>query len=338
MALTTTKLLLTFHNIFKNNIDNSDLFKRAEIANPWFTERNCKITFQSWMKALDDANAQQWCTQENLSLEIKHSNKKVGLILAGNIPLVGLHDIICSLIMGYAIVVKPSTQDYVLIKWMLAEIIKALPELKDAIELSDGFVKNADAYIGTGSNNSARYFEYYFKSKPNLIRKNRTSVAIIYNTITDKEAEALGKDIFSYFGMGCRNVTHLYLPQDFQFERLINQWESYSELIHHNKYANNYTYHKAILLMNLDKHLDTGYLILVEREQIQSPVALLSYSFYDKKEVVLEKIQIEKDNIQCIVTNDISIADNAVLFGQTQEPMLWDYADSINTIDFLRNI
>ncbi|MCO6495710.1 MAG: acyl-CoA reductase [Bacteroidetes bacterium] len=338
MTLSPIKLLSTLHHIFVSNIENQALFRKAEVSNPWFTEQNCKTAFESWAYALREESATEWCKLESLGTSIKLSNKKVGLILAGNLPLVGLHDIICTIITGHFIIIKPSSQDSVLIKWIIDEISIALPELKERIEICEGFIKNADAYIGTGSNNSARYFEYYFKDKPNLIRKNRTSVAILDEDISDNDLKLLSKDVFSYFGMGCRNVTHLFVPEKFDFEKLFRIWQPNHELINHHKYANNYTYHKAILLMNLDKHFDTGYLIMVEREQIQSPVALLSYSYYTNKEMLRNKLNNEKENIQCIVSGNQSIINNTIAFGETQSPELWDYADGINTIVFLKGI
>ncbi|MCK9482060.1 MAG: acyl-CoA reductase [Bacteroidia bacterium] len=338
MALQSIQLLKTLQSIFAQNTDNIELFQKAEIENPWFTQSNCKLAFESWANSLTTVSIEAWIDREGIRENIEVSNKKVGVILAGNLPLVGLHDILCCLIVGHSVIIKPSSQDSVLIKWVVSQLTDSIPELKHKIMLSEGFVKGVDAYIGTGSNNSARYFEYYFKNKPNLIRKNRTSVAIIDDSTTDEEIKALGKDVFSYFGMGCRNVTHLFLPEKFDLENIIKYWTPYLDLINHHKYANNYTYHKAILLMNLDKHIDTGCLIMVERDQLQTPVAMLGYSYYKDISTLLSGLNSERENIQCVVANNKDLQMNTVSFGATQHPELWDYADGVNTIQFLKQI
>jgi len=337
MSISSTLLLQKLQEVISHTKTNQELLYKTSIHNPWFTIAQSKNALESWEKSLTIDSSSEWLKRETIG-EIELTEKSVGLILAGNLPLVGLHDVLCTLLVGHKAIVKLSSQDSILMKWILEELTTSLPILKDRIILTEGLMKNADAYIGTGSNNSARYFEYYFNTKPHIIRKNRNSVALIEEDYTDQELEALGKDVFSYFGMGCRNVTHLFLPKNFDFSRLYEAWESYNEVIHHHKYANNYTYHKAILLMNLDKHLDNGFLMLVEREQISSPVAMLGYSFYENRNEVIDKIKLQLDNIQCVASRNLDSQSLAVPYGKTQEPTLWDYADGVNTVSFLKAI
>jgi len=333
-------ILNTTSDFLKENLSQAEneLFHKAQLTNPWFTFQNIVFSMESWLNALNNENIEFWLQKEALNLKSKNQTKKVGLILAGNIPMVGLHDLLCVWLSGNIAMVKLSSQDNILMKAYLEYMTNKLPILKDFTLLSDGIIKEADAFIGTGSNNSARYFEYYFKNKPHIIRKNRNSVAVISSKTSDQELEALGQDIFSYFGMGCRNVTLLFIPKEFDMNRMIGAWEQFYDTIHHHKYANNYTYHKAILLMNLHEHLDTGYLLLNNKLEVHSPVSMLNYVRYVSIEEINVFLETNAEFIQCIASNVQELNSQSVALGNTQKTMLWDYADNINTLQFLSNI
>jgi len=211
MSISSTLLLQKLQEVISKGKNNHELLYKTSIHNPWFTLSQTQNALESWENSLASYKSSEWLKRESIDT-IEFTQKYVGLILAGNLPLVGLHDVFCTLLVGHKAIVKLSSQDSILMKWVLEELTKELPNLNDRIILTEGLMKNADAYIGTGSNNSARYFEQYFKDKPHIIRKNRNSVALIEEDYTDQELVEIGKDVFSYFGMGCRNVTHLFLP------------------------------------------------------------------------------------------------------------------------------
>jgi len=197
------------------------------------------------------------------------------------------------------------------------------------IRFTEGTLSGFDVAIATGSNNTSRYFEYYFGKYPNIIRKNRISVAILDGSESEKELKELGVDIFSYFGLGCRNVSKLYIPEDYDLNNLIKKWDGFSGVIGNNKYANNYDFNKAVYLVNREKFLDTGYLLLREEQGLSSPVAVLFYERYNSYINTIQDIDLMQDRIQCIVSRDHTP------FGKAQQPHLWDYADGIDTIEFL---
>lgn len=315
----------------KNEGSEKGIFEKAHIYNPWFTENNIQFCLQQWVEALNPENRAKFIDKYNWS-DCKKNDKKLGLILAGNIPLVGLHDCLCGLLCGFTICIKTSSDDDYLIQLFFKQFKENLPELSNQILFVEK-LNNCDVVIATGSNNSARYFEYYFKEKPLLLRKNRNSVAVLSGNETQKELEELGMDVFTYFGLGCRNVTHLYLPKGYYFKPLFDAWEKYYEVIHHNKYANNYTYHKSLLLMNLDPHLDSGYVILKESAQVYAPVGMLHFSFYENLAEIKDQFKSESENIQCTVSN-LKI-ENAIPFGEAQKTRLWHYADGVDTVNWL---
>ncbi len=300
--------------------------REAEVKNPWFTQANISKSINAWIAALDK-DSETWLAGYDLPQAF--SSQILGIIMAGNIPLVGLHDLLCGVLCGYRVRIKASSDDEVLIKFLVEGWVASNSELKDRIEFSDNF-KGLDAAIATGSNNSGRYFEYYFRHIPHLLRGHRNSVAVVADETTEAALTALGEDIFTYFGLGCRNVTHLLLPRGFDMVRLFHAWEPFADLIHHHKYSNNYYYHRAVLLMNLDKHLDNGFVILKETEDVYAPVGMVGYHFYDTNEEVAEYLRQHETQIQ--VVTGIS---NGVLFGQAQRPGLSDYADYTDTMEWL---
>jgi len=298
----------------------------AEIKNPWFTQVNISKSIDTWVAALDK-DSETWLAGYNLPQAF--SAQTLGIIMAGNIPLVGLHDLLCGVLCGYRVRIKASSDDEVLIKYLVERWMAANPELMGRIEFSDNF-KGLDAAIATGSNNSGRYFDYYFRHIPHLLRGHRNSVAVVSDDASESELTALGVDIFTYFGLGCRNVTHLLLPQGFDMVRLFYAWETFADLIHHHKYSNNYYYHRALLLMNLDKHLDNGFVILKETADVYAPVGMLGYHFYNSVSDIEGYLK-EKENEIQVVTGYHS----AVGFGQAQNPGLLDFADHTDTIKWL---
>lgn len=258
--------------------------------------------------------------------------KKIALILAGNIPLVGFHDFISVLVSGHNTLVKTSSDDQHLLPFLAKYIIAIQPEFASRIEFVSGKLENFDAVIATGSNNTARYFDYYFKDKPSIIRKNRNSIAVLDGNESKEQLIALGEDIFRYFGLGCRNVSKLFVPKGYSFDAFFEAIFEYQDVIHYEKYANNYDYNKAVFLMSNFKLLDNGFLTLKEDESFGSPISSVFYEFYDTIESVKEKISSQADAIQCIVSSNL--VPNSIPFGQTQRPELWDYADNIDTISF----
>ncbi len=322
-------------DIFRNVNLSFPVLQEAYIQNNWFTIDMQMKALHAWADLLEAENLNLWLDKYHLSEGSEM--KTIAIIMAGNIPLVGLHDLICVLVSGHKAMIKPSSDDSVLIKWVVKELISKNPEFENLIVLAeDHNMKNFDAVIATGSNNSHRYFDYYFKNKPNLLRKNRNSLAVLTGNETVDELDKLADDIFLYFGLGCRNVSKVLLPQGFKLDPMILAFERYKDMIHHNKYANNYTYHKAIFLMNLAPHLDNGFLILKQDDLIASPLSVLLFQFYENLEEVKSFIHAHQDEIQCVVGN--GEIEGMVAFGQSQNPGLADYADGVDTIAFLKSL
>jgi hypothetical protein len=306
----------------------NQLIDNQYLKNPWFTPDNVRMAIIAIAGELTYENLNKWCSAYP---ELKNERKpvNVGVVMAGNIPLAGFHDFLSVLISGNRIIAKASSKDPDLIV-MIADILCSInPEFGGVISITDKAISDFEIVIATGSDNSSRYFEYYFGKFPNLIRKNRNSIAIIDGTETDKELYDLGTDVFSYFGLGCRNVSKLFLPEGYDLTRITGMWDRFSGLTRHNKYANNYDFNKAVFLVNKEKFTDTGYLLLKEDNSLSSPVAVLYYGFYRSAGEVIEKTVTLKEKIQCITGH------NFILFGKAQVPVLWDYADRIDTIEFL---
>lgn len=317
-------------NGFSTNEEWLSHIYKAQIHNQWFEEKQIHLALNNWLDALSDANINQWLGAYELPTEVH--NLRLGVIMAGNIPLVGLHDLIIGVLTGYKLVAKMSSDDEVLPKFWLKKASEIDPIWNNQIEYSDNF-KNLDAAIATGSNNSARYFEYYFRNIPHILRKNRNSVAVLTGTESEDELIAFGHDVFDFYGLGCRNVTKVYLPAGYAFKTLFDVWEKHhADVAFHNKYVNNYNYHKALLLMNLDPHIDAGYILMKERTQLYSPVGMLNYEFYSNIDDLGVEIDLMKDHIQCVVSVDQRISD--LTLGQTQCPKLNDYADGIDTMQW----
>jgi len=302
--------------------------------NRWFSVDNVWKSLEAISSSYIDKNKlEDWAKAEAIS--DPKEVKKVGLVLAGNLPLVGFHDWLSVLIAGHDAVVKLSDKD----KFALPKLNEWLCEIEPRFVERTTFVERLENYevvIATGSDNSARYFEQYFGKYPNIIRKNRNGVGVISGSESDAELESLGKDIFDYYGLGCRSVAKLYVPEDYDFDRLFTNWKSFEPIIHHNKYKNNFDYNYTLLIMNKEKHKSNGFILLEEREEYTSRIASLNYEYYSDKRVLEKKLEEEKNKIQCIVSSDNFLAQPTKSFGQAQSPGLMDYADGVNTIQFLK--
>ena len=307
--------------------------KRGIEFNGWFTEENILYAFNSWSNILNVNNINKWISTYHLN---KVKPKNIGIIMAGNIPLVGFHDFLSVLISGNNAIVKQSSSDKHYLPLIAKYLEKIEPEFKGKITFTDEKLSNFDAVIATGSNNTARYFDYYFGKYPNIIRQNRNSVAIITGKETKEELQKLGEDIFRYFGLGCRSVSKLYVPNDYDFDLFFNAVYEYKDLINYTKYQNNYDYNKAVYLMSQFNLIENGFLMLKEDVNYSSPIATLFYEHYTDIESLKQKLEIEKESIQCIV-GDQNI-ENIVPFGETQKPQLWDYADNVDTLKFLQEL
>lgn len=310
-----------------------ELIASQKHYNGWFVESEVYFALQSWAKALTQENLDNWLSAYTIN---DKQPKSVGLILAGNIPLVGFHDFLSVLISGHKALVKTSSNDKKLLPFLANYLIKVEPSLESRIEFTDGRLEGFDAVIATGSNNTSRYFEYYFRDKPSIIRKNRNSVAILTGDESEEDLIGLGKDIFTYFGLGCRNVSKFYVPEGYDFDKFFNAMYTYKELINNPKYINNYDYNKAVFLMSNFLILDNGFLVLKQDSGYSSPISCVFYEYYTDLESLKQRLKDDQELIQCVVGNDV--LENQVAFGQTQHPELSDYADGIDTILFLNEI
>ncbi|WNW02560.1 acyl-CoA reductase [Tenacibaculum sp. HL-MS23] len=325
----------------KNDIQFNDLFfdgfkhqlKIAGEKNTWFTKENLLFATESWSKALTNENIQQWVANENLG---KNDIKQVAVIMAGNIPLVGFHDFLSVLISGHSVLVKQSSNDKNLLPFLAKYLEYVQPELKGKITFTEQKLTGFDAVIATGSNNTARYFEYYFKDKPSIIRKSRNSVAVLTGNETAQDFENLSNDVFCYFGLGCRSVSKLYVPKDYNFDPFFTGMFNKQEIINNAKYANNYDYNKAVYLMSEFDILENGFLMIKEDESYASPIASVFYEYYDNADDLKTKLKQDEEKTQCIVANNFM--EGEIAFGETQNPQLWDYADGVNTLEFLSKI
>ncbi|HJU45164.1 MAG TPA: acyl-CoA reductase, partial [Chitinophagaceae bacterium] len=278
---------------------------------------------------LQEDSLSAFAARYNLPGEIE-TPKTVGLVMAGNIPLVGFHDFLCVFLSGHNVVIKPSSKDNILIKHLAAKLYQWEITVQNQVSFSE-LLKGCDAHIATGSNNSARYFDYYFKKYPHIIRRNRTSVAILTGEETPEQLEWLSDDVHLYFGMGCRNVTKLYVPEGYDFAPLLESFRKYSYFADHNKYKNNYDYQLAIHLLNKQYYMTNGSILLSENTSLFSPISQLNYSFYENAPSLGKELTANND-VQCIV------GAGHVVFGQTQSPSLTDYADGVDTMEFLSEL
>lgn len=306
--------------------------EESHLYNPWFTIENVKYAISSLANSLDESKIRKWLGAYDIS-QITES-KRVGVVMAGNIPLVGFFDFLCVLISGNRFYGKLSSDDPKLLPAIAEVLISIEPEFKEQIEFTEGKLKGFDAIIATGSNNTARYFEYYFGKYPHIIRKNRNGVAVFTGNESDAELLEFGKDLFMYFGMGCRSVSKVFVPVGYKFDGLFEAIEGYSAAMDQFKYKNNYEYYKSIYLINKVPHLDNGFLLVKQDIVYPSPPSVLYYEEYEDISILRNRLKLDQEQIQCVVCNSSQIP-NVVPLGQAQNPELWDYADGVDTIKFL---
>ncbi|MDO5970154.1 acyl-CoA reductase [Flavivirga aquimarina] len=325
----------------KDNIEHNDIFfdgfkhqlKLAEEHNGWFTKENIRFSLEGWVQSLTPDNLNTWLKSYQINIT---KPKQVAIIMAGNIPLVGFHDFLSVLISGHRVLVKQSSNDKHLLPYLTKYLEFVEPGFKGLITFTEDKIENFDAVIATGSNNTARYFEHYFKNKPSIIRNNRNSVAVLNGKESTEELKTLSEDIFRYYGLGCRNVSKIFVPKNYNFDAFFEAMYHWHPIIEKAKYANNYDYNKAVYLMSEFDMLENGFLMIKEDKSYASPIATVFYEYYDSAQQLKEKLDLEKQQIQCIVSNGFT--ENEISFGATQKPQLWDYADRVDSIEFLLSI
>lgn len=307
-----------------------ELIAGAAQSNSWFTRESVELSLKGISKFLTEETLLAWTSDYTLA---PASQKKVGIAMAGNIPLVGFHDFLCVLLSGHTLMAKLSSQDKFLPLRLAEWLVDLEPRWQDHIHFQER-LNEAEAMIATGSDNTARYFDYYFRNIPHIIRKNRSSCAVIMGEETQDHLEALAKDVFSYFGLGCRNVSKLYLPEEYDLTLLMKAWESQQAIIHHHKYANNYDYQKSIMLVNGTPFLDTGCIMITESEGLVSPISVVYYEYYKDQQNLKSKLRAQEDKLQCIASAN-GWLEGSVPFGETQFPNVQEYADGVDTLKFL---
>jgi hypothetical protein len=301
--------------------------QKASHENGWFTPQFVELAVKNIAQNfLNPDSLHKWAASYKLQ-SANFKSQTIGVVMAGNIPLVGFHDLLSIFISGHKAMIKPSSKDKVLIKHLVNILIDWDSEINDLIQFSE-MLKKCDAYIATGSNNTSRYFQYYFGKYPHIIRSNKTSVAILDGNETNKELEQLADDVYQFFGLGCRNVTKIYVPEGHNFEPLLAAFKKYDYLIQHHKYKNNYDYNLAINLLNNKFYMTNGSVLLIEDASIFSPISQLNYEYYTDKNSILPLLH-DNQEIQCIIGHD------NIPFGNAQCPTLFDYADKVDTMAFL---
>ena len=329
----STESFETNENITANDLFFDGFKHQIQLAhehNGWFTKENICFALNGWSNSLSDYSINEWLAKYNFK---DVAPKKVAIIMAGNIPLVGFHDFLSVLISGHDVVVRQSSNDKHLLPYLAKYLEHVEPEFKEKITFTEEKLTDFDAVIATGSNNTARYFEHYFKGKPSIIRKNRNSVAILTGTETEEEMRLLSEDIFRYYGLGCRNVSKFFVPKGYNFDAFFKGIYEWHPIINQHKYANNYDYNKAVYIMSEFDLLENGFLMIKEDTSYSSPIATLFYEYYNDLDTLKLQLKDNENNIQCIVSK--GIMEDDVAFGQTQHPQLWDYADNVDTIAFL---
>ena len=313
--------------------DENDLLKeaaqKAYSKNAWFTLSSIDLAFKGIKNYLNKSDLNTWINTYDFPIV----SQTIGIVMAGNIPMVGFHDLLCILVAGKSAHIKLSSEDDVLIPFLISELIEINPLLEKRIKLVDK-LKDVDAVIATGSNNSSRYFEYYFRNIPHIIRKNRTSIGILSGEESTEDLYKLGFDILQFYGLGCRNVSKIYVPKGYDFTNFFEAIQPHEEIIYQSKYVNNYDYNKSIYLVNKDVFKDNGFLLVKEDKELVSPLSVLFYETYTNSQSLENQINGISDNLQVIISKDATFK-NSIAFGQSQSPRVWDYADNVDTIKFL---
>lgn len=309
------------------------LISSVNAENPWFIASEIRRALNYWAINLRQSVVRQWLN--SYKFDENKVSKKVLLICAGNIPLVGFHDFISIVLSGHHVLLKLSSKDQKLFLFLLKKLKHLDSTFSRNYTLVHEPVKEFDAVIATGSANTSRYFEFYFKDYPKIIRPNKTSISILSSSVSDQELLLLAEDVFNYFGLGCRSITKIYLPQNFDFERLRVAFEDYNQLLHHHKFCNNLDYQRSIHLLNKTQFIDFGHLLLIENEAVFSPMGCLYYEYYQDLNICIEEIEQHKE-LQ-LISSDVSF-ENSISLGETQSPRLDQYADQIDTIEFLTQL
>jgi hypothetical protein len=322
----------------KNNTPLSTfarLIEESHLYNPWFTPENVRYAVTSIGNSLEMDNIQKWL--QPYDFDKVQESRRVGVVMAGNIPLVGFHDFLSILLSGHRFLGKLSSDDQKLVPAIAEMLIEIEPGFENQIEFTEDKLQSFDAIIATGSNNTARYFEYYFGKYPHIIRKNRNGVAIINGNETKDELVEFGKDLFLYFGLGCRSVSKVFVPEDYMFDILFEAINEYQSVSEHFKYNNNYEYYKSIYLINKDTHYDYGYLLIKQETAYSSPPSVLYFETYEDICALKKRLMNDREQIQCVIGN-IDEIEHIIPFGQAQNPALWDYADGVDTMAFLLSL
>ncbi|MGA1771345.1 MAG: acyl-CoA reductase [Flavobacteriaceae bacterium] len=330
------KQLGAFFRDYKRSDNGGHFFstalQNAHHANCWFDHAQLEHALHSWGTALTEENIDHW-----LEALIPTKNPKtIGLVLAGNIPFVGLHDLLCVWVSGHRAVVKTATKDPYLLPAVVALLEEFAPANTGQIVFTKQKMTDFDAVIATGSDNAARYFEYYFSKVPHLIRKNRNGVAVLNGNETEETVKGLAEDMLRYYGMGCRNVSQLFVPKGFDLDLIFGALYPFHEIIQSEKYANNYDYNKAVFLMSDFDFTENGFFMLREALSWSAPIATAAYHYYENSDSLMDLLNKEKERIQCVVS-EMAIP-GTVPIGKSQQPQLWDYADGKNTLEFLQTL
>jgi len=304
--------------------------RKASLQNGWFIPEFVELATKNIAKKfLSETELVDWAEDYHVQRSM-NKPRSVGIVMAGNIPLVGFHDLLSVFISGHKAMIKPSSKDEVLIT-ALADVLKNWePQVNELIQFSD-MLKGCDAYIATGSNNTSRYFEYYFGKYPHIIRRNKTSVAVLGGGETNAELDGLANDVYQFFGLGCRNVTKLYVPSGYDFKPLLAVFKKYDYLADHHKYKNNYDYNLAVHIMNNKFYMTNGSILLIEDSSVFSPISQLNYEYYASRAELLSSLYNSQD-VQGIIEK------SHIPFGHAQSPGLFDYADKVDTMEFLQSL
>ncbi|MCD6112536.1 MAG: hypothetical protein J7J86_04615 [Bacteroidales bacterium] len=315
----------------------SEAIRESENINPWFTKLNIYNAINSLSYMLDKNDIYDWISDYKHLIKEDKKPLKILVVMAGNIPVVGFHDFLCVLLSGNIFVGKLSSKDSLLLPLIAEVLIDIEPDFKNCIYFQKNNKIDYDAVISTGSNNTARYFEYFYKGYPKIVRKNRMGVAVLTGKESVQNLKDLADDIFMYFGLGCRNVSKLFVPENYSFENLFYAFESYNTLIKHQKYFNNYKYNKAVFNIDDIKYHDNGFALFKEDISFSTPISVVNFEYYNDINKLNTYLKFLKDKIQCIVSRDNAI-ENKIDFGLTQKPALSDYADGVDTMEFLLNL
>ena len=320
-----------------------EIIKKAGAENPWFTEKNILTALEQWVLALKPENVNKWTSKYINELNKTPGELTIAVVNAGNIPFVGLHDLLTVILCGHYYSGKNATGDSFLLPYISELLCEAEPSLRERIR----FVPRLDAFdavIATGNNNSARYFKYYFGKYPHIIRRNRNGAGILTANESKLQLQAFGKDMFSYFGLGCRNISKLYVPAGYNFNNFFEAMEDYKEIMSHNKYMNNFEYNNSVFLLKQIPFLQNGFLIVRKENQIASPVSVLHYEEYSEESSLIKTLTNNIQELQCIVSDENILKENKQLenirvdFGMSQSPALWEYADGVDTVAFLTSL